>query len=162
MKPGAEPDHAWVHGALLTPGAGAEARFDHCEAIAGAKGAHNEVVRGKASLDGGAGIEFHNGHDEDAYVKLARDDDLVITFLVSRDDVAEVEKIPAGSYELLYGTGFNFSRGCDSFSWRGFAKHFVEPVEFVEGGGWTFWVEAAGDGTTAKAELIDYALFESR
>ena len=163
VKAGAEPAYAWVHAALLAPGVGAEARFEHCEAIAGARGANKEVVRGKASLDGGAAIEFHNGHDEDAYVKLARnDDDLVIAFLVSRGDVAEVEKVPAATYEVLYGTGYNFSLGCDSFSQRGFAKHLVEPVEFVEGRKWVFRVGSVNGGDTAEAELIDYASFDNR
>ena len=167
VRSGAEPDHAWVLSALLAPGVGAEARFDHCEAIAGERGAHNEVVRGKASLDGGATFEFHNGYDEDAYVKLVREhDDLVIAFLVSRSDVAEVEKIPAGSYQVLYGTGYNFSRGCESFSERGFARRFVAPYGFGRGDKWTIWVGSTGEerekGGKPKAELIDYALFEIR
>ena len=157
-----EPDHAWVHGALLAPGAGAEARFDHCEDMAGAPGAHNEIVRGRGLLDGDASVAFHNGHPDDAYVKLVRQEGEVIAFLVAGGDGAEVNGVPPGTYEVLYGTGRSFSRKCDSFSKRGVAKRFVEPVEFVEGArGWIFWVESVSEADEVESRLIDYAAFDN-
>ena len=168
VKPGAEPDHAWVLSALLAPGVGAEARFAHCEGIAGTRPFHNDVVRGEISLEGDVSFKFRNGNDADAYVKLVHNDGgLVIGFVVAAGSIdepthAEIKGMPPGSYEVFYGTGKNFSRGCDSFSLRGFAKRFVEPLEFVEGKpGWIYQVHSAGGGATVEVEFIDYAAFDN-
>lgn len=164
-RPETGPAYAWVHRALLAPGAGAEARFAHCEAKACARPYyHNELMRGASSLDGEASLEFHNGHEDDAYVKLVRQGDgVVFALIVATGAVADVEGIPPGSYELLYGTGSDFSRGCDSFSRRGFAKRFVELLEFSQTTvKWTVSVETVGEGPAVETQDLDYAAFDSR
>ena len=162
------PAYAWIHRALLAPGAGARARFEYCEGIAGVRPRHNDVVRGAIALEGELAFKFVNGNDADAYVKLVEaDGGLVIGFVVAAGSVdepthAEIEGLPPGSYDVFYGTGSNFSRGCDSFSRRGFAKRFVEPLEFVGGKpGWVLRVRSAGEGRTAETQDLNYAAFDN-
>lgn len=151
----------WVLGGLLGGGPGTEARVRYCEAVADGGAQHNDVVRKNVDLDGTGWVKVDNGATQDAYMKLIGESDKVaLSFYVAAGQTASVENIRTGSYEIAFATGSRFSRGCDSFSQRGYAEKFTRRIDYDKTtAGWTIELRSASDGN-AHANSMSYDDFD--
>ena len=151
----------WVLGGLLGPGPGPEARYAYCEQRAGERANHNEVVRREIDLHTISAFNVENGLKDSAYVKLIRENDqAVVSMFVAAEQTATLRGIPSGSYEIVFATGSNFSRGCDSFSQRGAAQRFSESIDYGHRAVvWTVSLHSVSDGN-AQANSISYDDFD--
>ena len=161
----ASPERAltvgWVLGGLLGRGSGTEARFAYCEHYADGRAKHNDVVRRDIDSHTLNSLAVENGLADNAYVKLIRGQDgAVISLYVEAGKTASLSGIPGGSYEIAFATGSRFSRGCDSFSQRGTARRFAEPVDYGHRAVvWTLSLHDVNDGN-ARVNSIDYDDFD--
>lgn len=151
----------WVLQGLVRSGSGANARFDFCETHAGKRVRHNEIVRGRTEPDRIGTVRVLNDTGMDAYVKLVnRQGKVTLAFLAGQGKTAALTGIPLGSYEVAFGTGSKFSRGCDSFSRRGNAGRFAERIDYdADSGGWTLSLHSAKGGK-ARTNAMSYDDFD--
>lgn len=151
----------WVLGGLVEHGSGGKARFDYCEAHAGRRAEHSEIVRGRTQPDRAGSIRVNNGTDKDAYVKLVnRQGRVALSFLAEAGQTAALKGIPLGSFEVMFATGSKFSRGCDSFSIRGAASKFTRRIDYrAHTGGWTLSLNVLSDGN-ARVNSVSYDEFD--
>ena len=112
-------------------------------------------------LDGTGWVKVDNGATQDAYMKLIGESDKVaLSFYVAAGQTASVENIRTGSYEIAFATGSRFSRGCDSFSQRGYAEKFARRIDYDKTtAGWTIELRSASDGNT-RANTMSYDDFD--
>ena len=138
----------WVLGGFLEGGSGKEARFRYCEKHKKGRAQHNEVVRREIADRGTSYIKVENGTSRDAYMKLVRKfDNAVLSIYIAAEKTALLNDIPTGSYEIAFATGSKFSRGCDSFSWRGAAQRFAQRLDYDSStAGWTLTLHRVSDG----------------
>ena len=121
----------WIDETSYLPGSGHHAREEHCRAIKGAPLEPEELVRGSPSRDRFMLLQVRNPTPQDAYVKLVRlDKEVVVAFLVNATSNRTINGLPKGEFEVVYATGYEFSRGCDSFVIRGFAGRVSQPIIF--------------------------------
>lgn len=151
----------WVLEGLVRSGSGEKARFDFCEAHAGKRVQHNEIVRGRTEPSRIGTVRVLNDTGMDAYVKLVnRQGKVALAFLVGEGKTAALKGIPLGSYEVAFATGSKFSRGCDSFSKRGNAGRFAERIDYeADSGGWTLALHSAKGGS-ARTNAMNYDDFD--
>ena len=151
----------WVLGGFVEQGSGANARFEYCEAHAGQRARHNEIVRGKTEATIRNSLSIRNGTGKDAYIKMINIRGAVtVGFLADSGKTAKIEGVPPGSYEVLFATGSLFSRGCDSFSRRGAASRFEKRVDYVHSGqGWELTLHSVTDGNV-RAQNMSYDDFD--
>ena len=102
-----------------------------------------------------------NGLEDNAYVKLVREqDNAVVSLFVAAKQTASVIGLPTGSYEIVFATGSNFSRGCDSFSQRGTAQRFPNRIDYGHRAVvWTLSLQSVDDGN-ARADSMSYDEFD--
>ena len=155
------PKSGWVLEGLVQAGSGEKARFDFCEANAGQRARHNEIIRGRTEPGRFGSIRVLNDTGKDAYVKLVnRQGKVALAFVVGEEKTAVLKGIPLGSYEVAFATGENFSRGCDSFSERGNAGKFAERIDYdAHSGGWTLSLHSVTVGK-ARTNAIRYDDFD--
>ncbi|MDD9992581.1 MAG: hypothetical protein OXP75_12340 [Rhodospirillales bacterium] len=158
---GEMPAAGWVLGGLLGRGAGTDGRFAYCEQRAGDRATHNDVVRRDIDLHTISSFTVENGLEDNAYVKLVREQDsAVVSLFVAAKQTASLIGLPSGSYEIVFATGSNFSRGCDSFSQRGTAQRFPNRIDYGHRAVvWTLSLESEEDGN-ARADSISYDEFD--
>ena len=161
-QPEAAPRSGWVLEGLVQSGSGEKARFDFCEAHAGQRARHNEIVRGRTEPGRFGSIRVQNDTGRDAYVKLVnRQGKVELAFLAGDRRTAELKGIPLGSYEVAFATGAKFSRGCDSFSERGNAGKFANRIDYdADSGGWTLSLHSVSGGK-ARPNAMNYDAFDS-
>ena len=159
--PGQAPAAGWVLGGLLGRGAGTDGRFAYCEQRAGDRATHNDVLRRDIDLHTISSFTVENGLEDNAYVKLVREqDNAVVSLFVAAKQTASVIGLPTGSYEIVFATGSNFSRGCDSFSQRGTARKFPNRIDYGHRAVvWTLSLQSADDGN-ARADSMSYDEFD--
>ena len=147
--------YGWVFGGFIERGSGILARFEHCESIAGQRAKHNEIVEGRVSSSSTRDLVVNNGTGQDAYVKLIDDRrDIRIAFFVAKGLIASITGIPMGSYELVFGTGKRFSRGCKSFSEPGSASKFSERLDFESNNiSWKITLHTVMDGNAQTLNM---------
>ena len=111
------PKSGWVLEGLVQAGSGEKARFDFCEANAGQRARHNEIIRGRTEPGRFGSIRILNDTGKDAYVKLVnRQGKVALAFVVGEEKTAVLKGYPLGSYEVAFATGEKSAAGCDSFS----------------------------------------------
>ena len=159
--PGHAPTAGWVLGGLLGRGSGTEGRFAYCEQRAGDRANHNDVVRREIDLHTISSFTVENGLNDNAYVKLVREQDkAVVSLFVAAKQTASLIGVPSGSYEIVYATGSNFSRGCDSFSQRGTAQKFPDRIDYGHRAVvWTVSLHGLNDGNV-RADFMHYDDFD--
>jgi len=153
--------YGWVFGGLIQKGSGENARFNYCETNAEGRAEHNEVVRGRLNPANPDYLKVWNGTDADAYVKLVSGSGtVVVSFLVAAGRTANLTGIPSGSYQVWFATGALFSRGCDSFSRRGFASQFGQRIDYGPASdGWEITLHAVTDGNV-RTQSMSYDDFD--
>lgn len=158
---GQAPAVGWVLGGLLGRGSGTDGRFAFCEQLAGDRATHNDVVRREIDLHTISSFTVENGLEDNAYVKLVRErDEAVVSLFVAAKQTAFLIGLPTGSYEIVFATGSNFSRGCDSFSQRGTAQRFSERIDYGHRAVvWTLSLEGENGGN-ARADSMSYDEFD--
>lgn len=159
--PGEAPAAGWVLGGLLGRGPGTEGRFAFCEQRAGDRANHNDVVRREIDLHTISSFMVENGLEDSAYVKLVREhDNAVVSLFVAAKQTASLIGLPSGSYEIVYATGSNFSRGCDSFSQRGTAQKFPDRIDYGHRAVvWTVSLHGVNNGDE-RADFMSYDDFD--
>ena len=159
--PGQAPAAGWVLGGLLGRGAGTDGRFAYCEQRAGDRATHNDVLRRDIDLHTISSFTVENGLEDNAYVKLVREqDNAVVSLFVAAKQTGSLIGLPTGSYEIVFATGSNFSRGCDSFSQRGTAQRFPNRIDYGHRAVvWTLSLQKEKDGN-ARADSMSYDEFD--
>lgn len=68
----------------------------------------NDSYRGKLTVE--------NGLTADAFIKILRDDRLILSFYVRGSQKSTIHNIPDGTYQIIYCTGFGWDRSKNDFS----------------------------------------------
>ena len=116
---------------------------------------------GKIDLHASSEFSVENGLRDDAYVKLVRERDKVVTSLyVAAGKIASLRGIPEGSYMVAFGTGSMFDLERGSFCMRGTAQKFDRRLEYnARNAGWELTLQAVSGGN-ARTSSMSYDDFD--
>ena len=121
----------WIDESSYSRGNGRVARETYCRANQGAPIADDELIHGELSRNRFMLLQIHNTSPQDAYIKLLSPTKrIVVAFLVAAQSNRTINGLPQGEYQVAYATGFEFSRGCESFVKRGFAGRVSQPIVY--------------------------------
>ena len=154
----------WINETNFARGNGELIRKDFCRANKGDPLDSNELVRGTPSRDRFMLLQVHNATTKDAYVKLLQSNvNVIASFVVSSDATRTINGLPRGDYEVVFVTGTEFSRGCESFINRGHAGRLKERIIYDEYSfEWAISLQAPNSaGLTSIQNMREYAEFEA-
>lgn len=121
----------WIDQSSYSFGDGGQARATYCRANRGAPIAPDELLHGTLSRDRFMLLQIRNPTSQDAYVKLLRPGGgVVVAFVIKAGFTRTINGLPKGEFEVVFATGIEFSRGCNSFVKRGFAGRVSHPIIF--------------------------------
>jgi TPR repeat protein len=84
-----------------------------------------------ASQDGKGKLMLENGLSEDAYVKVLRSDKLVVSFYVRAGEKFTFDRIPDGTYQVLYCIGYGWDLARLDFERGRHARSYDSPLTFA-------------------------------
>ncbi len=149
----------WVNELDIASGIGSEVRMNYCRAVKGPPIAANEIVKGSLTRDLVNLLRVQNQAILDIYVKLLHpDDEVAISFLVPAETTRTIKGIPNGDYNVVFGTGTGFSRGCAAFIIRGHSGHLEHTLIYDDR---TFQWDISLKAPLSKSSDLDTKLYNA-
>jgi hypothetical protein len=121
-------------------------RIALCRAGAGERPDSGEIL-GQVAGGGGHKLKVNAGA-QDSLIKLRQDGRTVLTFYVRAGEYAEVADIPDGTYQVMFATGDDYSRGCNEFLSGMSVSGDPDPLVFAQ----------TSEGGAVYNQIMEYTL----